>query len=55
VAEFYAALNVLSILPMELPCPMDHFGIIRYQRHLLSPGAQLLLDTVRETASAIYN
>lgn len=55
VAEFYAALNVLSILPMELPCPMDHFGIIRYQRHLLAPGAQLLLDTVRETASAIYH
>ena len=28
LARYYAALNVLSILPIELPCTMDAFGII---------------------------
>lgn len=50
VARYYASLNVLSILPIELPCRMDAFGIIRQKDHLLSPGAELLLQAVRATA-----
>lgn len=50
VARYYASLNVLSILPIELPCKMDAFGIIRQKDHLLSPGAELLLQAVRVTA-----
>jgi hypothetical protein len=44
----------MSILPIELPCKMDAFGIIRQQDHLLSPGANLLLDAVRAAAKEIY-
>jgi hypothetical protein len=28
VAQYYASLNVMRILPIELPCKMDAFGII---------------------------
>ncbi len=54
VAQYYASLNVMRILPIELPCKMDAFGIIREQEHLLSPGAELLLRQVRLAASEIY-
>lgn len=54
VAQYYASLNVMRILPIELPCKMDAFGIIRQQDHLLSPGADLLLRQVRLAASEIY-
>jgi DNA-binding transcriptional LysR family regulator len=53
VARYYASLNVLKILPIELPCTMDAFGIIRHQAHLLSPGADRLLEEVRTTARAM--
>ena len=54
VAQYYASLNVMRILQIELPCKMDAFGIIRQQDHLLSPGADLLLKQVRLAASEIY-
>ncbi len=54
VARYYASLNVLSILPIELPCTMDAFGIITRQNHLLSPGAALLLKEVRAAAKEMY-
>jgi DNA-binding transcriptional LysR family regulator len=50
VAQYYASLNVLSILPIDLPCKMDAFGIIRQKGHRLSPGASLLLRAVRKSA-----
>jgi DNA-binding transcriptional LysR family regulator len=54
VAEYYASLNVLKLLPIDLPCKMDAFGIIRQQDHLLSPGADLLLKEVRAAAAELY-
>jgi DNA-binding transcriptional LysR family regulator len=54
VAQYYASLNVMRILPIELPCKMDAFGIIRHQDHLLSPGADMLLRAVRAAAREIY-
>lgn len=53
VAQYYASLNVISILPIELPCKMDAFGIIRQKDHLLSPGAELLLNAVRVAAGEL--
>lgn len=50
VAQYYASLNVLSILPVDLPCKMGAFGIIRQKDHRLSPGAGLLLRAVRKSA-----
>jgi DNA-binding transcriptional LysR family regulator len=54
VARYYQSLNVLTILPIELPFKMDAFGIIRQQDHLLSPGANLLLSAVRSAAKEVY-
>jgi DNA-binding transcriptional LysR family regulator len=54
VAQYYASLNVMRVLPIELPCKMDAFGIIRQRDHLLSPGADLLLRAVRAAAKEIY-
>ncbi len=54
VAQYYASLNVMRILPIDLPCKMDAFGIIRQQDYLLSPGAELLLGAVRAAAAEIY-
>lgn len=54
VAQYYSSLKVLRILPIELPCKMDAFGIIRQQDHLLSPGADLLLRAVRFAAKDLY-
>ncbi|QGZ38547.1 DNA-binding transcriptional LysR family regulator [Pseudoduganella flava] len=54
VARYYQSLNVLTILPIELPFKMDAFGIIRQQDHLLSPGANLLLAAVRSAAKEVY-
>lgn len=54
VAQYYASLSVIGILPIELPCKMDEFGIIRQQDHLLSPGADLLLKAVRAAAQELY-
>jgi DNA-binding transcriptional LysR family regulator len=54
VARYYAGLKVVSILPIELPCTMDAFGIITLEGKLLSPGAQRLLQEVRSLAGQLY-
>ena len=54
VAKYYESQGVLNILPIELPCRMDAFGIITVDGHLMSPGAALLLRYVREVAKDIY-
>ena len=53
VAHYYASLNVIIVLPIEFPCKMDAFGIIRQKDHLLSPGAELLLKAVRAAAGEL--
>jgi DNA-binding transcriptional LysR family regulator len=54
VARYYASLNVLAILPIELPCHMDAFGIITREGHLMSPAARQLLHEVRLAARDLY-
>ena len=50
VAQYYESQGVLKILPIELPCRMDAYGIITVDGHIMSPGATLLLKSVREVA-----
>jgi DNA-binding transcriptional LysR family regulator len=54
VAQYYASLKVLRILPIELPCKMDAFGIIKLRDHLLSPAAEALLGAIRGAAKEMY-
>lgn len=50
VAKYYESQGVLNILPIDLPCRMDAYGIITVEGHIMSPGASLLLKSVREVA-----
>jgi len=52
VAQRYQELGLLAILPVELDCRMDPFGIIRRRDHVLTPGAELLLQAIRREAAA---
>jgi len=54
VAQHYRALGLLVVLPIELACQMDPFGIIRRRDRLLSPGAELLLQAIRHQAIASH-
>lgn len=54
IAEYYAQANLLRILPIELPCKMDGFGIVQRRGHILSPSASLLLNAIRDIAQSIY-
>jgi DNA-binding transcriptional LysR family regulator len=54
VGAYYSSLNILKTLPIDLPCKMDAFGIIRRKQHVLSPGANLLLEEVRAVARNMY-
>ncbi len=52
VALRYQELGLLTILPLKLDCRMDPFGIVRRRDHVLTPGAELLLEAIRREASA---
>jgi DNA-binding transcriptional LysR family regulator len=53
VALRYQELGLLAILPLELDCRMDPFGIILRRDRVLSPGAELLLQAIRREAQAL--
>jgi len=54
IARRYMDFAKLRILPIELPFKMDGFGIITRRNQLLSPGAKIFLQIVRELAREIY-
>jgi DNA-binding transcriptional LysR family regulator len=54
VARYYAAHGIVSLLPMELPCHMDSFGIITRTDKLLSPAAKVMLRALKSTAMTVY-
>lgn len=54
VARFYARTGELKILPIQIPCHMENFGIITSRDQLLSGGASLVLRHVRAVAAEIY-
>ncbi|SOZ39637.1 LysR substrate-binding domain-containing protein [Cupriavidus neocaledonicus] len=54
VAQYYAAFGMVEILPMAMPCHMDDFGLITPTDRLMSPGALLVAEALREAAQAIY-
>jgi DNA-binding transcriptional LysR family regulator len=54
VARYYVNSGELAMLPIELPCRMDNFGLIMRRNLVLSPAAALLLRHVRAVAHQIY-
>lgn len=54
VARHYAEHGMVSVVPVDLSCRMDSFGIITRTDWLLSPGARTVLDALKTTAAEIY-
>ena len=54
VARYYEAYGLMSVLPIELPCQMEAFGIITRRDRLLSPAAEVMLRAIRATAQEVY-
>lgn len=54
LAHSYARSGVFAIVPIELPCQMEAFGIVTRRDDLLSPGAEMMLRAIRARAAEIY-
>ncbi len=54
VARAWAPGAGMAILPIDLPCQMDSFGIITQRDQMMSGGARLLLEQVRAVAAELY-
>jgi len=54
VARYYADHGIVSILPIELSCSMDAFGIITRTDWLLSPAAKIMLRALKSSAAPVY-
>lgn len=54
VGRYYAGHGMVDVLPVQLSCSMDAFGIIRRTDRLLSPAARLLLQAIRANATRVY-
>lgn len=54
VARYYASHGIVSILPIDLPCHMDSFGLITRTDKLLSPAAKVMLKALKSTAVTVY-
>jgi DNA-binding transcriptional LysR family regulator len=54
VAQYYARHGVAAVLPIDLPCKMDAFGLITRTDRLLSPAADVMLRAIKQAALTIY-
>ena len=54
IANYYSKHGMVSIVPIELPCDMEPFGLVLRKDRLLSPAATRVLTALRQTASALY-
>jgi DNA-binding transcriptional LysR family regulator len=54
VARYYTQARLMDILPIELLLPHGRLCIITRQDNPLSPGANLVLQAIREVAKMIY-
>ena len=55
VVQPYCQAGVLKVLIPSLTVPMGLFGIITLRNRQVSPGAQVLLAALRETAANLYS
>jgi len=54
VGRYYAAYGMVAMLPIQLSCSMDAFGIITRKDWLLSPAGNVLLRALKTTAVSSY-
>jgi DNA-binding transcriptional LysR family regulator len=54
VARYYASHGIVSVLPLEMPCHMDAFGLITRTDRLLSPAAKVMMAALQSAALGTY-
>jgi DNA-binding transcriptional LysR family regulator len=54
IARYYAENGMAAVLPIDLPCHMDAFGLITRSDRLLSPAAKKVLRALQTTAASMY-
>jgi len=54
VGRYYESHHLVAVLPIELPCRMDAFGLITRTDRPLSPAARVMLAAIRATAAESY-
>jgi DNA-binding transcriptional LysR family regulator len=54
VANYYASHGLLAILPMNMPCHMDAFGLITRTDRLLSPAANVMMKALKRASVVQY-
>jgi DNA-binding transcriptional LysR family regulator len=54
VGHYYAKHGIVAVLPIELPCRMDAFGIITRTDRPLSPAARVMLAAIKGAAADLY-
>jgi DNA-binding transcriptional LysR family regulator len=54
VARYYAQHGLMALLPIQLACTMDDFGLITRTDRLLSPAAQMMLRALKTCALTVY-
>jgi DNA-binding transcriptional LysR family regulator len=54
VALYYQQHGLIAILPVELPCKMDAFGIITRTDRLLAPAAKVMLRALKAVSAEVY-
>jgi DNA-binding transcriptional LysR family regulator len=54
VGHYYAGHGIVAVLPIELPCRMDAFGLITRTDRPLSPAAKVMLAALKTAAAEVY-
>jgi DNA-binding transcriptional LysR family regulator len=54
VARYYTSYGMVAMLPIQLSCTMDAFGIILRKDWLLSPAAKVVLKALKTAALTTY-
>jgi DNA-binding transcriptional LysR family regulator len=54
VAHYSASHGLVTVLPLDMPCHMDAFGIITRTDRLLSPAAKVMMKALKQTSLAQY-
>jgi DNA-binding transcriptional LysR family regulator len=55
VARYYVSYGMVAMLPIQLSCTMDAFGIILRKDWLLSPAAKIVLRAIKTAAISTYD
>jgi hypothetical protein len=55
VARYYASYGMVAMLPIQLSCTMDAFGIITRRDWLLSPAAKVVLQAIKTAAISMFD